>query len=68
MPIRLNPFRRQDENARPVTNGVEKPVNGTSTKPLSIDTKDPVEYKLSGKFRARPFTLSIRSTMADQMT
>jgi len=53
MPIIRNPFRKQDENARPVT--VEQKVNGTTTTPKAVDIKgekQPAEYKLSG--RAQP--------------
>lgn len=53
MPIMRNPFRKQDENARPSTaiNGIEQKVNGTSSpKPIDIpQEKEPAEYKLSGQ-------------------
>lgn len=49
MPIIRNPFRRQDENARPNAAVAEKP-NATTTPPKSIDLgeKQDTEYKLSG--------------------
>jgi hypothetical protein len=49
MPIIRNPFRRQDENARPNAAVTEKP-NATTTPPKSIDLgeKQDTEYKLSG--------------------
>ena len=47
MPIMRNPFRKQDENVRPATSGVDKP-NGTASKPISINEKESGEYKLSG--------------------
>ena len=49
MPIIRNPFRRQDENARPNGTVAEKP-NATTTPPKSIDLgeKQDTEYKLSG--------------------
>ncbi|KAK3691124.1 hypothetical protein LTR37_018877 [Vermiconidia calcicola] len=47
MPIIRNPFRKQDENARPATSGVDKAANGTPAQPISIKEKDQVEYKLS---------------------
>ncbi|KAK5164858.1 uncharacterized protein LTR77_009522 [Saxophila tyrrhenica] len=51
MPINImrNPFRKQDENARPTTGGAERPVNGAATKPVDIKEKEgqPTEYKLS---------------------
>lgn len=42
MPIIRNPFRKQDENLKPIA--IEKPIDGS--KPL--DVKEPTEYKLSG--------------------
>jgi hypothetical protein len=50
MPIIRNPFRRQDENARPNATVVEKPANATAP-PKSIDLgeKQDTEYKLSGR-------------------
>jgi hypothetical protein len=50
MPIIRNPFRRQDENARPATSVAEKPSNATAP-PKSIDLaeKQNTEYKLSGR-------------------
>ena len=48
MPIMRNPFRKQDENLRPATSGVDKSVNGTATQPISIKKEEPAEYKLSG--------------------
>lgn len=39
MPMIRNPFRKQDENARPLNEKAGAPV---------IDTKAPTEYKLSG--------------------
>jgi len=57
MPINImrNPFRKQDENARPTTGGAERPVNGVVTKPIEIKEKqtEPTEYKLSGSFITR---------------
>jgi hypothetical protein len=52
MPIIRNPFRRQDENARPNATVVEKPTNA-SAPPKSIDLgeKQDTEYKLSGRLR-----------------
>ncbi|KAK3720421.1 hypothetical protein LTR37_003833 [Vermiconidia calcicola] len=47
MPIIRNPFRKQDENARPATSGLDKAANGTPAQPISIKEKDQVEYKLS---------------------
>jgi hypothetical protein len=49
MPIMRNPFRKQDENARPAMAGTEK-VNGNATQPIDIKEKEqqPTEYKLSG--------------------
>ena len=52
MPIMRNPFRKQDENLRPATSGVDKDANGATTKPLDIKKSEPVEYKLSGTFTA----------------
>ena len=47
MPLGVrNPFRKQDENARPPTsNGVEK---SSTAKPIDIKEKEATEYKLSG--------------------
>jgi len=42
-----NPFRKQDENVRPYTSGVDRRPNGTPTKPISVQEKVPVEYQLS---------------------
>lgn len=50
MPIMRNPFRKQDENARPTTAGAERQANGETTKAIDIKEKQqPVEYKLSGE-------------------
>lgn len=50
MAIIKNPFRKQDENARPsptpLPNGEKKDENGA--KSIDVDSKEPVEYKLSG--------------------
>lgn len=56
MPIIRNPFRKQDENARPnvQVNGSEK---DHSAKP--IDIKEPTEYKLSGESAHRFASLCI---------
>jgi hypothetical protein len=50
MPIIRNPFRRQDENARPASGVAEKPFSATAP-PKSIDLveKQNTEYKLSGR-------------------
>ena len=48
-----NPFRKQDENARPYINGVEKRPNGYPVKPIIVkEGKEPVEYQLSGEYYA----------------
>jgi len=44
MPIIRNPFRKQDENVRPLA--VDEKAGATTTKPIGI--KEPTEYKLSG--------------------
>ena len=49
MPFVRNPFRKQDENIRPVTSGLDKTSNGTPTQPVAIKEKEPAEYKLSGE-------------------
>lgn len=51
MPIMRNPFRKQDENARPGSQG--KPANVT-TQPIDVQQKAPVEYKLSGALDQHP--------------
>lgn len=52
MPFVRNPFRKQDENARPGASPHqpgEKLVDGINgTKPIDIKEKEPAEYKLSG--------------------
>jgi hypothetical protein len=50
MPIMRNPFRKQDENARPTSGIFEKTSNNTAAPPKSIDLaeKQAAEYKLSG--------------------
>lgn len=45
MPIIRNPFRKQDENARPVT-AIERPNAPTQ----KLDIKQSTEYKLSGEW------------------
>jgi len=49
MPIMRNPFRKQDENARPTSGVVEKTSNNAAAPPKSIDLaeKQAAEYKLS---------------------
>jgi len=49
MPIMRNPFRKQDENARPTSGIFEKTSNNTAAPPKSIDLaeKQAAEYKLS---------------------
>jgi hypothetical protein len=49
MPIMRNPFRKQDENARPTSGIVEKTSNNATAPPKSIDLaeKQAAEYKLS---------------------
>lgn len=49
MPIMRNPFRKQDENLRPAAGGLDKNVNGTAPKSISVRESDSVEYQLSGK-------------------
>jgi hypothetical protein len=46
MPIMRNPFRKQDENVRPVT---EENVTPYETKVIDVDSKSTVEYQLSGE-------------------
>ena len=53
MPIMRNPFRKQDENARPVTANANLEKNDRQ-RPQAIDIskeKQPAEYKLSGMRR-----------------
>ena len=52
MPIMRNPFRKQDENARPLTasGNLEKSDRGAS-QAIDIKEKQPAEYKLSGMRR-----------------
>lgn len=53
MAIIKNPFRKQDENVRPAPTPLanEKPTSSSgSTKQFDVDSKEPVEYKLSGGF------------------
>ena len=66
MPIIRNPFRRQDENARPNAAVAEKP-NATTTPPKSIDLgeKQDTEYKLSGTSHCANQTSHVR-TLAEQ--
>ena len=50
MPIMRNPFRKQDENARPATANANLEKNDRQ-RPQAIDIskeKQPAEYKLSG--------------------
>lgn len=52
MAIIKNPFRKQDENVRPAPTPLanDKPTSSSSsTKQFDVDTKKPVEYKLSGE-------------------
>lgn len=53
MPIIRNPFRKQDENARPTSGVVERTTtdNNNAAPPKSIDLgeKQTTEYKLSGR-------------------
>lgn len=53
MPIIRNPFRKNDENARPslTVNSAEKPPGSSNGSKQSLEgsEKSPVEYKLSGK-------------------
>lgn len=67
MPIIRNPFRKQDENARPQTtlNGVEK-TNGASKSVEPINIKEPAEYKLSGAFCASNTGFRVMLTMAQK--
>lgn len=48
MPIIRNPFRRQDENARPNAPVTEKPNATTPPKSIDLGEKQDTEYKLSG--------------------
>ena len=48
MPIMRNPFRKQDENVRPVTADIVTPYE---TKVIDVDSKSTVEYQLSGESR-----------------
>ena len=50
MPIIRNPFRRQDENLRPINTAIDTRQAGSKSRE-SIDVKEkaPVEYQLSGK-------------------
>jgi hypothetical protein len=50
MPILRNPFRKQDENVRPSSDEV---VTGYETKIIDVDSKNPVEYQLSGESLCR---------------
>lgn len=51
MPIIRNPFRKQDEHARPTSGVVETTNNNNRSPPKSIDLgeKQSTEYKLSGR-------------------
>ncbi|KXL51632.1 hypothetical protein M433DRAFT_361280 [Acidomyces richmondensis BFW] len=46
MPIMRNPFRRQDENARPITTHPDQKPPAVA-QPIDIREKEPTEYKLS---------------------
>ena len=61
MPIMRNPFRKQDENARPTSGIVEKTSNNAAAPPKSIDLaeKQAAEYKLSGKQQTHVSTARI---------
>lgn len=51
MPFVRNPFRKQDENARPTIvsgGGGGDNVDVVASKPIDIGEKEPAEYKLSG--------------------
>lgn len=63
MPIMRNPFRKQDENTRPVVAGAERQANDTTTKAIDIKEKQPAEYKLSGMHRTIMFANPAQSTM-----
>lgn len=62
MPIIRNPFRRQDENARPTSGVAEKTPNATAP-PKSIDLgdKQSAEYKLSGRSHCAKTAFAHRS-------
>ena len=54
MPIMRNPFRKNDENARPppTINGLDKAPSTSSVNKFDVASdkeKEPVEYKLSGE-------------------
>lgn len=52
MPIMRNPFRKQDENVRPVTaNGDLEKNDHRPPQAIDIKEKQPTEYKLSGMRR-----------------
>jgi hypothetical protein len=44
-----NPFRKQDENARPTSGIVEKTSNNAPPKSIDLAEKQAAEYKLSGR-------------------
>ncbi len=58
MPIMRNPFRKQDENLRPATSGLDKFANGSPTKAIDIKEREPAEYKLSGKSSTSKYDLN----------
>lgn len=51
MPIMRNPFKKNDENARPppTLNGLDKAPSTNSVNKVDASEKQPVEYKLSGE-------------------
>lgn len=53
MPIMRNLFRKQDENARPVTasDNLDKTDRAAPPQAIDIKEKQPTEYKLSGMRR-----------------
>lgn len=56
-----NPFKKNDENARPPLsiNGLDKAPSTNSVNKTDGSDKGPVEYKLSGELRcARPQALA----------
>jgi hypothetical protein len=56
MPIMRNPFRKQDENVRPVTTEIVTPYE---TKVIDVDSKSTVEYQLSGESQTSAESMSV---------
>lgn len=62
-----NPFRKQDENVRPLSSGIDRRPNGTPTKPIDVKEKAPVEYQLSGELAVISRIWTLTAGMADNV-